>query len=1232
MTARANPYVGLVPYTEAEAEWFFGREAEQRIITANLRASRLTLLYGASGVGKSSVLLAGVAPRLRAMVAENVAAGARRRGGHGPATLELPRFALTVFRNWRDPPLAPLADAIRASVVEASGDASIDRWEPGRSFTDTLRGWTTRARTLLVVLDQVEEYFLYHADEDGPGTFAGEFPRVVNDVDLRVNFLLSLREDAWTRLDRFKGHVPDLFSNYLRIDYLQRDAARTAIVRPIEEYNRRAGPGEPRASIDAELVEAVLDDVQAGRLRLADGHAAPGDVVSPSEGGDRVETPYLQLVMDRLWTATAGQDPRELTVRTLTGLGGSQAIVSSHLTDALQGLEKRDQEAAADIFRYLVTPSKTKIAHRATDLAYWSKRDEADVRRVLEALSTGEQRILRSVPPPPDEEAVDRYEIFHDVLAEAILEWRTRHEQEREKVAYAARMRAEARARKKARRDRILRRVAVGLTLAVVGLAAFMVYSLRERALQSQENSIVRSKGLAASAQAQLPVDPELSLLLSLEAIDENETRQAKDALVASLAESRVRATLGSGRPRPCRDLCRRRAPDGRRVASRGDALALSSDVAQRVSFSPDGATAAVVVRGEARLWHPESGDMRRIETGGTVTSATFVREGRALLTLGEDGDATLVSVDGGSRPRTLGQGVQSASMSRDGRFVAMTDSAGVVVRRLADGEEVRGLTTQDALGATFSPVDPDLLLVEELDRVVLWSWRDDRRRVLRFVQRGELFDDTMAQVPAAFSPDGRWVTTPGAGGRVSVWAVRTGTRRYTTAPDYEPVVQAVFSDDGARLLTATTRVATLRAGATGKPLTALAVQSSAVTAAAFSPGGAVVAAGGQDGAIRVIDARRGRQVLELHGHSKPIADLAFTPGGDFVLSVGEDGTARLWDVAVGDAVHRFGAAVSAMAVSRDAGRVVIAGGTGRSGSAVLWHPDAGRRRVLATGWQFEQAAVSPRATLAAVTGWPPGASRPVASLVDVETGRTRRLPVSDLADVAFTPDGKRLLTVGFGRPRLWDLRSWRSQPLGRTRYAFDVSSVAFSRDGGSVLLTTFGGVARVVDARTGATRRTFRLPARARGAPTPMSASDLSSDGKWVVTAAGSEALLWNTGSARSSPARRLGEHTGEVNAVGFSADGRWIVTGAEDLTTRVWSVRTGEQVAVLPHSSAVRHAAFTGRAHDIVTAEADGTVKLQACLPCTDVPALRRLARSRLTRGFTAEERLVYLEGAGA
>ena len=71
----ATPYVGLTPFTESDAPFFFGREKERRIISANLQASRLTLLYGASGVGKSSIIRAGIQRDFRARAEKALASG-----------------------------------------------------------------------------------------------------------------------------------------------------------------------------------------------------------------------------------------------------------------------------------------------------------------------------------------------------------------------------------------------------------------------------------------------------------------------------------------------------------------------------------------------------------------------------------------------------------------------------------------------------------------------------------------------------------------------------------------------------------------------------------------------------------------------------------------------------------------------------------------------------------------------------------------------------------------------------------------------------------------------------------------------------------------------------------------------------------------------------------------------------------------------------------------------------
>src|SRR5262249_60479413 len=100
--------------------------------------------------------------------------------------------------------------------------------------------------------------------ENGRGTFASEFPAVVNDPDLRVNFILAVRDDSLAKLDAFRKRIPNVFGNYLRLEHLDRDAARAAIVEPIAEYNRPGG-AEGAAPIQPAPVGARVHAVGTGK-------------------------------------------------------------------------------------------------------------------------------------------------------------------------------------------------------------------------------------------------------------------------------------------------------------------------------------------------------------------------------------------------------------------------------------------------------------------------------------------------------------------------------------------------------------------------------------------------------------------------------------------------------------------------------------------------------------------------------------------------------------------------------------------------------------------------------------------------------------------------------------------------------------------------------------------------------------------------------------------------------
>jgi CHASE2 domain-containing sensor protein len=135
--------------------------------------------------------------------------------------------------------------------------------------------------------------------------------------------------------------------------------------------------------------------------------------------------------MARLWAAETAANPRTLRLATLESLGGAATIVRTHIQAAMSSLPARDQRLAAQVVRYLVTPSGAKVRHVPSDLAEYVDRPEPQVRALLERLSSGDLRILRPAPPPPGSSAPAAYEVFHDVLTGALLDWRSRYERRR---------------------------------------------------------------------------------------------------------------------------------------------------------------------------------------------------------------------------------------------------------------------------------------------------------------------------------------------------------------------------------------------------------------------------------------------------------------------------------------------------------------------------------------------------------------------------------------------------------------------------------------------------------------------------------------------------------------------------------------------------------------------------------------------------------------------------------
>lgn len=434
----APPYPGLASYGDDDAGLFFGRTREVELIIANLRAARLTVLYGPSGVGKSSLLHAGVVARLREEQRRK-----SRKGRQGA-----PRAGVIILDDWASDPAAQLAAEVRALAAgegtgggegtsggAEGGDAT--RGSPGggggdpgdtgdsRAWHAAITAYRAQPRgAILLILDQFEEYIRLHPD---PRTqsFDDVISELVRDSSLNVRILIAIREDKLADLDRFGGQIPQLLGNVLRLGPLSPAAALEAIEEPIMHQAakaREAGDGE--ITLEPGLAKQVRDELVALCGRRSRGPAA----VPGSNGAGRephVETSYLQLVMRKLWDEDiARRGGTQIGLDTLARLGGVDKIVSTHVETALASLPASKQTLAAEMLRHLVTPSGATVCLTAFDLSVNTKRPIDKVEALAERLSRAPARILRGVAAAPGASAAGGYEL-PQVLAEPALEWRT---------------------------------------------------------------------------------------------------------------------------------------------------------------------------------------------------------------------------------------------------------------------------------------------------------------------------------------------------------------------------------------------------------------------------------------------------------------------------------------------------------------------------------------------------------------------------------------------------------------------------------------------------------------------------------------------------------------------------------------------------------------------------------------------------------------------------------------
>jgi WD40 repeat protein len=1160
--APPGPFKGLAAFqdTELDALLFHGREREREVVVANLLASRLTVLYGASGAGKTSLLRAAVANSIR----------------------RTHDAAVVFYSSWAGDPRAGLAAAIDEAVgIEATGTLT----ERLRAASEAVGG------EVYVILDQFEEYFLYHERD----AFAEELAEAISEPGLRANFLIGLREDALAKLDAFKGRIPNLFANYLRLDHLDRSGARAAILGPIKRYNELA---DQDVRVEPELVDAVLDQVAAGKVDV--GRAGRGGVEADEE---RIEAPYLQLVLERLWEAERERGSSVLRLTTLAELGGAEAIVRAHLERALGRLEPAQQDVAATVFGHLVTPTGSKIAHRPGDLAQYAAVPEAEVRPVLDAL--GRERILRAVDGAGGGE---RYEIFHDVLADGVLAWRARRELERD--------REQARSR-----QRRLAVVAAAALLALAAMTAVAIWAFAERSHARSSARQARARALEATALAELPTDPQRALADAVKVARSSPSGRVAAVLRQALLEAHLRRVLParnsvsvvSFAPRGGRMLSA--AADGRvRVYSSSGTLERILSTGAPVtaaSFSPSGDLVLTAAGHRVSVWDAAHGRrLRELALPGVATSATFDHDGRLFLTTSERGGATVWRTATGRRLAALRRpgSALAGAFSPDGRLVA------TIVRK--DKAPARGFVFDTRSGRLLHVLAPkiglksvafaahgSLLATASYKGTYLWNPRTGR--LVHVLDDSGKSQKTSPMNDAEFSPDGTMLAVAGQDDAVRVWNVSDGTRLFYFPLHTSSVVEVAWSQDGRFLADAsndrTSQVWEVKGVDVGKRVADLVGHDDAVRSVAYSPDGRSVLTGSADGTARLWDADFEQDLRPLGVHPGGAVTASFGAGGRLVISAGRDKKARIWDTRNGHLLYTMWDAggVNDARLSPD-GRLAV---TGSDWRAEIWNEKRpAPLRTLREGDSVRVARFS-RDGARIVTGDAKG---------NVQLWRTRdgrllwtKRQRGPVMDAAFASDGQTLVAAGGDGASIWSVpagtRVRLASPGGATR-------VAFSPDGSLVATAGGDGSARLWDAATGALRHVLRVSKAA------LTGVVFSPDGRLLLTTGSPphNVLTWDVRTGKQVDA--LVGQNGPVSAGAFSPDGRWIVT-AGPLSAALWRTGTNQPYLYLRGDTGpLTSVSFSPDGRLVLSSSEDGSVRLYRCEICGNLKALIRIATRRL------------------
>ncbi len=1144
-----SPYKGLRPFQEADTIDFFGREKlTERLIkrlTEKGISSRFLAVLGPSGSGKSSLVKAGLLPRIRQGALPGSDQWFIVEMIPGPNPFEELEAALLRVAAHKPTGLLRQLRADRYGLLRA-----INRAIPLDNQTE-----------VLLVIDQFEELFT-----------------LVEDEAARAHFIASLL----TALAESRGHLRVIVT--LRADFYDRPLQYSTLGELIRQRNEVVLP-----LTSSGLERAIVEPAVRVGLSLEPGLAA---AIIKDVAEQPGTLPLLQYALTELFERREG---RTLTLQAYRESGGVFGALASRADELYNSLHAEDQTTARQMFLRLVTLGEstedTRRRVRQSELATIANTQslehildlygrfrlltfDRDPATRSPTVEVAHEALLRSWGRLRDWIESNREDmIIHRRLSLAEQEW-TNANQDPSFLATGARLeqfrawaehtdlsmnKTEAtylqastkylevrrvRDEERKAREHELQQQAktrlqfvIGLVLSLIVAFALVVFALvQERQAQEARTLAVEGQNLANTQ----------SVALERTAF-QLETAQQQLAEVPNYI-----ATLAA-------------LPELEEVLSSLQ-QAIAAEQAWR---SGEAGLAAGLAVNANRLEQPPPMAQRIL---AEIGYGPIIRYAAEPIT-----DRLPAQSGGGSTVLGLSSAPMVKAVSPDGGIVLLSNGelvdaiSGVTFHQLTEGNSSYGLyaiptprPTSPISLASFSPDGHTLATGRENGEVALWHvtsggliWRDIGHRALI--------------TALSFSPDGRVIVSGASDASLLIWNEANG-EIISQFQGHQTSVRSVAVSANDHIISSTISEGIVVWDMSGTIVQILDVPDSEVNALAVSPDGSTALSGQMDGSVIIWNLERGSRISRTAAHQAPVHALAVDANGGTALSAAEDGSLVLWNLSTGDIISRYQVPLA------DRANVVISADlktpAGRFSAASLGEERLVTLRYVDTATIAQLADYDTSVTLVILSA--DGRTALSGTLDGQLTAwdMSRTAVIHDFGShdrlthvAALSPNGRYALTgTRDQRVVLWDTTTgaelWQS-----TRYAEAVTHVAFSPDGRETLTIAHGYRTPIqwslLESESGAVMAEGSIQTLVERAAILHEGDP----GEWVVMAGIEDGslLTWRLHQGSLIPGRQMPGHPTGVRNITVCPDGDQVLTQGQDGTMRVWHLPTGELVGEL-------------------------------------------------------------------